>query len=82
MKTLHKVEATHKKQDMKEKLGEFWMRYSPLLSIIFILIIGIILLYEMAWAAAIKGVYIGTITGSEANHYEHLGQIVCYIGGI
>lgn len=68
----NKVPSLHKKLTIKERVYEFWLTNKGLIGIIIILIcIG--LLIAMLGFVISNGTY---LTGSEANRYEHLNQII------
>lgn len=72
------VPSLHKKLTRKEQLEEFWLTNQGLIGLL-IVIICISILITLGIVAAATGHLHGLST--EANTYEHMTEIVLYIGG-
>ena len=70
-----------KKVTFQEQLEEFWNEYKGFIGVLIVLTCISLLLIIGLMALSKNGVSLGHMVSSDANRYEHMDQIVLYIGG-
>ena len=73
------VHSLYKEVPFEEKLNEFWTKNQALIGLLLVIICISVLIIMLGYAVASGHLH---LLSTEANRYEHLNQIVLYIGGI
>ena len=71
----------HKKVTFEDRFEEFWNEYKGIIGFILVAFCISVLIVLILMAATKGGISFGHMVSSDANRYEHMNQIVLYIGG-
>ena len=81
MNTTKKPVRLHKKVTYEEKFEDFWNDNKPTIGLLIVTLCISILIIFILIALSKNGVSLGHMVSSDANRYEHMDQIVLYLGG-